>query len=523
MRSSPPGRAARDKAATAAALQAAGVPAAPVAKPEERIDHDPATAGFGLWPTVRHTKMGDVRVDGLPVHFSETDWEIERGAPCLGEHTEAGARRACSASPPTRSRRCARRAWYERVCQGIRVLELSHERGAFAGKLLADMGADVILVEPPGGSALRALRPVRGRRARPRAEPLLVALQHQQARHRARPRRGRPAARRFRRLVASADVVLEGEDPGRLAALGLDYAELAAPRADLGLDHAVRPREPGRADLATDLTLLAGGGPVWSCGYDDHSLPPVRGGRQPGLQHRVSLRGDVRAHRACSTAAARARGQLIDVSMHAAANVTTEMASYSWLVARQTVQRQTGRHAIETLSMPSAGALRRRPLREHRRAAAHAEGVRGPAALAARARPRRRASRGGLPRDGRASASDVDLSKIGPDDEITAIFARRPRGAGRSSRAGSRRYDFFVGAQRAGLPVGVIYAPEEAFEDPHFVARGFQCRSSTPSSAARSAIPARPTASRRRRGGSRAARRGSASTRTRCSREMTRA
>ena len=24
--------------------------------------------------------------------------------------------------------------------------------------------------------------------------------------------------------------------------------------------------------------LLAGGGPVWSCGYDDHSLPPVRGG-----------------------------------------------------------------------------------------------------------------------------------------------------------------------------------------------------------------------------------------------------
>jgi crotonobetainyl-CoA:carnitine CoA-transferase CaiB-like acyl-CoA transferase len=64
------------------------VPAAPVAKPAERVDQDPATAGFGLWPTATHTKMGDVRVDGLPVHFSKTDWEIRRGGPCLGEHTE---------------------------------------------------------------------------------------------------------------------------------------------------------------------------------------------------------------------------------------------------------------------------------------------------------------------------------------------------------------------------------------------------------------------------------------------------
>jgi crotonobetainyl-CoA:carnitine CoA-transferase CaiB-like acyl-CoA transferase len=79
---------ARTKAEAVAALQAAGVPAAPVARPAERVDHDPATAGFGLWPSVHHSKMGDVRVDGLPVHFSKTDWEIRRGGPCLGEHTE---------------------------------------------------------------------------------------------------------------------------------------------------------------------------------------------------------------------------------------------------------------------------------------------------------------------------------------------------------------------------------------------------------------------------------------------------
>jgi crotonobetainyl-CoA:carnitine CoA-transferase CaiB-like acyl-CoA transferase len=78
----------QEKFALQRALQGAGVPAAAVQKPRERIDKDPNTEAWKLWPTVHHTKMGDVRVDGLPVHFSKTDWEIRRGAPCLGEHNE---------------------------------------------------------------------------------------------------------------------------------------------------------------------------------------------------------------------------------------------------------------------------------------------------------------------------------------------------------------------------------------------------------------------------------------------------
>ncbi len=66
----------------------AGVPSAAVQKPAERIDNDPGTTEFGLWPEVEHTKMGPVRVDGLPVRFSKTDWKIERGGPCVGEHTD---------------------------------------------------------------------------------------------------------------------------------------------------------------------------------------------------------------------------------------------------------------------------------------------------------------------------------------------------------------------------------------------------------------------------------------------------
>ena len=78
----------RSRHATAELLRGAGVPVAIVASPEDRIEHDPSTAQWGLWPVARHTEMGDVRVDGIPMHLSETDWVIARGAPCLGEHND---------------------------------------------------------------------------------------------------------------------------------------------------------------------------------------------------------------------------------------------------------------------------------------------------------------------------------------------------------------------------------------------------------------------------------------------------
>jgi crotonobetainyl-CoA:carnitine CoA-transferase CaiB-like acyl-CoA transferase len=67
-------------------LQAAGVPASAVQRPQDRIDRDPNTEAWGLWPEVAHTEMGRVRVEGVPVHASRTDWSLDQGAPCLGEH-----------------------------------------------------------------------------------------------------------------------------------------------------------------------------------------------------------------------------------------------------------------------------------------------------------------------------------------------------------------------------------------------------------------------------------------------------
>ena len=76
-----------DKFELQSTLRAVPIPAAAVQKPSERIEQDPTTTNFGLWPTVEHTAMGEVRVDGLGAHLSETDWQMHRGAPTLSEHT----------------------------------------------------------------------------------------------------------------------------------------------------------------------------------------------------------------------------------------------------------------------------------------------------------------------------------------------------------------------------------------------------------------------------------------------------
>jgi crotonobetainyl-CoA:carnitine CoA-transferase CaiB-like acyl-CoA transferase len=73
-----------DRAQVEALVRAAGVPVAQVAMPQDRIEQDERTSSWGLWPQVQHDEIGAVRVEGIPIHMSETDWSITRGAPCLG-------------------------------------------------------------------------------------------------------------------------------------------------------------------------------------------------------------------------------------------------------------------------------------------------------------------------------------------------------------------------------------------------------------------------------------------------------
>jgi crotonobetainyl-CoA:carnitine CoA-transferase CaiB-like acyl-CoA transferase len=102
---------------------------------------------------------------------------------------------------------------------GVRVIEFSHMvMGPTCGMVLADLGAEVIKVEPPGGDNTRRLLgsgagffPLFNRNKKS------IALDLQTA-------EGREAALK---LVGTADVVAENFRPGTMKKLGLDYASLS--------------------------------------------------------------------------------------------------------------------------------------------------------------------------------------------------------------------------------------------------------------------------------------------------------
>src|SRR5439155_718117 len=110
---------------------------------------------------------------------------------------------------------------------GVRVLDLSDQQGAFAGKLLAGLGADVVLVEPPGGSPLRSIPPFwQGVEGPERS--LFFWFYSAGKRGITLDWRTAAGAATLRRLAARADVLIESEAPGTLAGLGCGSAALRA-------------------------------------------------------------------------------------------------------------------------------------------------------------------------------------------------------------------------------------------------------------------------------------------------------
>ena len=116
-----------------------------------------------------------------------------------------------------------------RFARGVRVLDLSaFLPGPLASLLLADMGAEVLKVEPPAGDAMMQIGPRDGA-DRPvfydavNAGKVVRRMDLKQAEARAE----------FLRLVESFDVLIEGFRPGVMRRLGLDYAVLRQVNAGL--------------------------------------------------------------------------------------------------------------------------------------------------------------------------------------------------------------------------------------------------------------------------------------------------
>lgn len=154
-----------------------------------------------------------------------------------------------------------------------RVVDLTDERGVLAGQMLADLGADVIQVEPPAGSSGRGVAPffsdtpeesiywaayTRGKRG------VTCDLEAE---------RGRDL---FLQLLETADFLIESSDVGRMSSLGLDYATLQErfPRLIYTSISAFGQTGPKAQYVGSDLAIWAAGTPLLMTGDDDR--PPVR-------------------------------------------------------------------------------------------------------------------------------------------------------------------------------------------------------------------------------------------------------
>jgi len=198
-----------------------------------------------------------------------------------------------------------------------RVLDLASPSAAYCGKLLADLGAEVIRIEPPddsvGAPSLSSLYMNAGKRG------LVLDLERTSDRD------------RFRRLAATSDLILESFAPGHLEQWGLGHADLSALRPELVWTSITGfgRTGPQRGLRSNDLVASALGGAMVAIG--DPEDPPVRMAAHQAdvVTATVAAASSLAAlhHRLRS-----GRGQLVDVSaLEVIASITHIAGVGKWL------------------------------------------------------------------------------------------------------------------------------------------------------------------------------------------------
>jgi len=225
-----------------------------------------------------------------------------------------------------------------------RVLDLTDERGLLAGKILADLGADVVQIEPPGGNPARNIGPFYGDDPQPEkslfwwayaANKRSITLDLEQ----------KDGQALLKKMVAEADFLVESFAPGYLDNLGLGYDVLAAINPKLVMVSITPFGQDGPYSnyQATDIVGMALGGFMYLTGDDDRA--PVRISFPHFYLHggAAGATGAMLAHTYRITSG---QGQYVDVSCQQAVAKTLAHAPQIWdiegaILKRMGVYRQT--------------------------------------------------------------------------------------------------------------------------------------------------------------------------------------
>jgi len=204
----------------------------------------------------------------------------------------------------------------------LRVLDLTDLKGALCAKLMADMGADVIKIEPPDGDSMRTIGPFLD--GTPNSERRLLFWFYNTSKRGITLDLHKPAGQEiFKQLASKADVIVESFTPGTLASLGLGYEHLKRLNPKLVLT-SISPfgqTGPYRDYQSSDTVAEALGGMIYTNGAADE--PPLQA---LGLQayHSASFFAAIGTMSALWARDVLDAGQWVDVSIQEAVAAAVE-------------------------------------------------------------------------------------------------------------------------------------------------------------------------------------------------------
>jgi benzylsuccinate CoA-transferase BbsE subunit len=194
---------------------------------------------------------------------------------------------------------------------GIRVLDLTAEPGFLAGKLLAELGADVVKVEPPAGDPARRRPPFLGGVVHPDRSLLWLAMNA--SKRGITVDVGRPRGRELLlALAATVDVVVDTPDAG---AVGWDELRGRNPRLVHCVVTPYGETGPWAGRRGSDLTACATSGNLYSTGDPDRA--PVRCAL-PVAHYHAGIEAAVAVVFALLAREATGEGQHVDVALQEA-------------------------------------------------------------------------------------------------------------------------------------------------------------------------------------------------------------
>jgi crotonobetainyl-CoA:carnitine CoA-transferase CaiB-like acyl-CoA transferase len=156
------------------------------------------------------------------------------------------------------------------MMEGYRALDLTDKKGFLCGKILAELGVDVIKIEMPGGDPARKTGPFWHDEVDPEKSLYWFAY-NSSKRGITLNLEAEEGKRLFRKLARTADFVIESFAPGVLDKLGFGYPELTRIKKDIILTSITPFGQSGPYSRyqATDLTLMGMAGELFMTGDSD--------------------------------------------------------------------------------------------------------------------------------------------------------------------------------------------------------------------------------------------------------------